>query len=134
MMEKTYQGSCHCGAVTFEARVDLAAGTSKCNCAICARARFWKTIVPADKFKLLTGADQLADYQFGRRIIHHRFCRLCGVKPFGHGDFEPIGAFYAINLGCLTNASDAELAAAPVKFEDGRHDRWEIAPAVTAHL
>lgn len=135
-MKRTHTGSCHCGDVRFECELDLADGTSKCNCSICTKARFWKAIVPADKFRLLQGADRLTDYQFGGRIIHHLFCRSCGVKPFGRGRVDPIGEFYAINVACLDDVSDQEMAEAPVVVEDGRNNNWGPGsePAVTSHL
>src|SRR5688572_27151302 len=87
-MQKTYHGSCHCGAVRFECELDFAKGTSKCNCSACGKYRFWKAIVMAPSFRLLQGQDALADYQFGSHTIHHRFCKHCGTKPFGHARSE----------------------------------------------
>ena len=136
-MKKTHHGSCHCGAVTFEADVDLTQGTSKCNCSICTKARFWKAVMPAAAFRLTQGADMLSDYQFGGATgagIHHFFCRRCGVKPFGRGHHERLGGtFYAVNVACL-DATDRELAESPVVFQDGRHDNWQQPPAETRYL
>jgi hypothetical protein len=98
-------------------------------------ARFWKAIVKADAFRLLQGEDALVDYQFGGNAIHHLFCSRCGVKTFGSGELEELGGkFYAINVACLDDAMDEELAQAPVTYEDGRNDRWDQAPAETRYL
>jgi hypothetical protein len=133
-MKKTYSGSCHCGAVGFEAAIDLAQETSRCNCSICKKMRFWKAIVMPADFRLRHGAEALSDYRFGAERIHHRFCRHCGVKPFGQGHVEPVGEFYAVNLACLDDAGDAELASAPVIYQDGRQDDWGSPPAETRFL
>lgn len=132
-MMKTYHGSCHCGAVQFECDLELAKGTSKCNCSVCRKGRFWKAIVMAGSFRLERGADALSEYRFGRHVIHH-LCRHCGIKPFGRADMPELGGeFYAVNLACL-DASDEELASAPVRYEGGRNDDWQSAPAETRHL
>lgn len=134
-MKETYGGSCHCGAVRFEAEIDLSEGTSKCNCSICTKARFWKTVVVDDAFRLLAGADVLTDYRIDSSSVHHSFCSRCGVKPFGRGNDEALGGeFYAVNVACLDDATAEELAEAPVSYEDGRNDDWESEPAEIRHL
>jgi len=102
---KTYQGSCHCGAVRFEADLDLAQATYRCNCSICSRTRFWAAVAREEGFRLLAGESELTQYLFNTRKNQHYFCKHCGV-----------------------------LAALPIQYVDGRSGDWQAVPEFFRHL
>lgn len=127
----THRGSCHGGAVRFEVDADLEAGTLRCNCSICRKTRAWLALVPADRFRLLAGEEMLADYRFGPGSIRHRFCRSCGVRPFG---MSTDGRSVAVQITCLDDLSPEQLAALPIVYVDGANDRFDRPPALTSWL
>lgn len=94
-----YRGSCHCGAVSFEAEAPDAVEVEDCNCSICAKSGYLHLIVPKKNFRLLSGADQLQTYTFNSGVAKHTFCRICGIKPFYIPRSNPDGV--DINLRCL---------------------------------
>jgi hypothetical protein len=133
-MLKTYQGSCHCGAVRFEAELDLAQGTYRCNCSICRRTRFWVAVARDGGLRVLSGEAELTRYVFSTRKNEHWFCRHCGVRPFGTGNETPIGRMYGVNVGCLEGVSDEELSTLTITYVDGLNDRPDRAPEFFSHL
>ncbi|TFZ05999.1 GFA family protein [Ramlibacter henchirensis] len=133
-MLKTYQGSCHCGAVRFEADLDLEQPTYRCNCSICRRTRFWVAVARDGGLRVLSGEAELTRYVFNTRKNEHWFCRHCGVRPFGIGNETPIGKMYGVNVGCLEGVSDEELSRLPITYVDGLNDRPDRAPEFFSHL
>ena len=114
---KTFQGGCQCGRVRYEVALDLANPVISCNCSMCGRSGTLLTFVPAAEFKLLSGGDDLTDYQFNHLVIHHLFCSTCGIKSFARGKSRDGGDTVAINARCL---DDVDLDALTIQKWDGK--------------
>ncbi|MEZ0369033.1 MAG: GFA family protein [Candidatus Sericytochromatia bacterium] len=133
-MKQTYTGSCHCGAIRYQAELDLSAGSARCNCRYCSKIRYWGIMAKPAEFKILAGEADLQDYT-RHEAMHHRFCRHCGANPFGHGNIPEIGGeFVSVNIACLDGLSAEQLAEIPIKYSDGLNDNWWNPPAITKHL
>ena len=133
MTLKTYHGSCHCGAVRYEADVDLSKGSSRCNCSICRRTRAWGVGIKPDAFRLIAGEDKLTGYKFGEAGVH-KFCGVCGTRTFGDFDVPAMGGkTVSIQLATL-DATDEELAATPITYCNGRDNDWWHAPEIKSYL
>jgi hypothetical protein len=98
MATKSYSGSCHCQAVTFDVDVDLDQAL-QCNCSICSRLGAVWAFAPRAKLNLKSG--KLDDYQFGKKRLHHRHCPQCGIETFAEGTAPDGTATVGVNLRCL---------------------------------
>lgn len=97
-----YTGGCHCGAVRFEADIDLTSVLS-CNCSYCSKKGVLLTFILAEKFTLIDGANAQTEYLFNKKVIQHLFCRTCGVQSFSRGSDKSGAQTVAINVRCLDN-------------------------------
>jgi hypothetical protein len=116
MNETTFEGSCHCGTVRFEVKMTPPTKAYACNCSICSRAGWLLAFQPASTFRISQGADALTDYQFGKKHLHHKFCRTCGVRTFSNGAGNDGVEMVAVNLRCVAAVDAAKL---PIETFDG---------------
>jgi hypothetical protein len=123
-----HPGSCHCGAVRFEVRVDVRQG-GRCNCSVCTKIGPTSAIVKPEAFVLVTGGDRLGMYEWGGKISRRFFCLGCGVHCFARGHLVELGGDYvSVNLNCV---DDIDLRDVSVSYWDGRHNNWEGGPRST---
>ncbi|MEO6688022.1 MAG: GFA family protein [Dokdonella sp.] len=118
-------GGCHCGRVRFEVDAPAVIAALDCNCSICRMSGFLHLIVPAARFRLLAGSDDLAEYTFNTGTAKHRFCRVCGIKGFYVPRSNPDG--FDVNVHCLDPATIVRVEVTP--FDDTRREESEAAIA-----
>jgi hypothetical protein len=102
--------------VTAPSRLDV----TDCNCSICSKFGYLHLIVPAERFVLTRGRDDLTTYTFNTGVAKHHFCSHCGVKSFYVPRSHPDGV--SVNVRCLDGGTVESMTITPF---DGRD--WENA-------
>ena len=114
----THRGGCHCGRVRFEVDAPAELEVRLCNCSICSMTAYLHLIVPAGRFRLLQGDENLATYTFNTGVAQHRFCTHCGIKSFYIPRSNPDGI--SVNVRCLEPETIAS-----VRITDFDGQNWE---------
>jgi len=123
----THRGGCHCRRVRFEVDAPADLQVQDCNCSLCRMTGFLHLIVPAARFRLVSGAEDITEYTFNTGVAKHRFCRACGVKSFYIPRSNPDGV--DVNVRCLDEGTVRSLE---VEAFDGAN--WEQHAHSLAHL
>jgi len=114
-----YNGTCHCGAISFSFEYENIESGLKCNCSICNRKGAVMsdfTISPND-FTYTVENDNLGKYQFDTKVAKHYFCKNCGIYPFHETLVKP--GHFRINLGCI---EEIDINAISVRVHDGKNN------------
>ena len=114
----THSGGCHCGRVRFEVIAPKRLTVSDCNCSICSKSGYLHLVVPADRFKLLSGSDTISTYTFNTQTARHLFCSVCGIKSFYVPRSHPDG--FSVNAHCIDSDTIEDLTITQI---NGRE--WE---------
>lgn len=142
-----YRGSCHCGFITYEARINFKEPTAeepdyvlcKCNCSYCHKAGLLIAAPIKGSFRLLTpedsddGSSKLAVYKFGPGTVSHPFCPRCGVTCHYYGSYETdegkTVSFMRLNVHTVDGRVDGtqmeSLKDIKLKYWDGKSNGWE---------
>jgi hypothetical protein len=109
-------GGCHRGRVRYQVAPDLSRVIS-CNCSHCQKRGLLLAFTSPDQFSLTAGQNELSDYQFNKKVVHHLYCSTCGIQSFARGTTPDGKEMVAINVRCLDGVDPTTLTLTPV---DGR--------------
>ncbi len=120
---KKYTGGCLCGAVRFEAELDLSEPVSRCNCTFCTKVGATSSIVKPDALRVVSGAESLGEFRRPGSKNARYFCKQCGTQCFAGGYVEELGGAYrSVYVNCLDGVDLSELK---IGYWDGRNNNWE---------
>ncbi|KAF8461986.1 Mss4-like protein [Kalaharituber pfeilii] len=143
--QKEYTGSCHCGLLTYSVSLPADPKTwalSKCNCSICHKTNFlslgvWGADAIA-KFTVLTPppsspdfANNVGDYIFNKKVVHHYFCKTCGVTTHMKGsvpDDSGTKELLFLNAGTIKGVDFSGEEMKVKGYLDGKSDNWSDEP------
>lgn len=138
-----YQGSCHCGALTYRYETELAPATwsiRACQCSFCRAHGARSTSDPQGTVTFQVGQpDRLRRYRFGYGVTEFLICARCGVYIGALAEIS--GSLFAIiNTNALLTPPAGLKDALPVSYEgesaarraERRRDRWTPCAGVTA--
>jgi hypothetical protein len=112
---QVYRGSCHCGAVHFTIRTDLAYSV-RCDCSMCRRHGAIMLRCDQGDLEIQAGHDVLTEYRFNTNVAIHYFCRTCGTYTFHR--MRKLPDKFGINAGCI---EDIDLSAlTPILIEGSK--------------
>jgi hypothetical protein len=124
---RTHTGGCHCGRVRFEVIAPAKLEVADCNCSVCSKFGYLHLIVPADRFKLLSGREALSTYSFNTHVAKHYFCSTCGVKSFYIPRSHPDGI--SVNARCIDSDSIEAMSVTRFDGQDWEKGRSEYRDA-----
>jgi len=113
----TYNGSCHCGNISFSFEHEKIDSGLRCNCSICRRkgAVMSGFTLALEELNIKDNNDSLSLYQFDTKVAKHYFCKNCGIYPF-HETLRKPGN-YRVNLGCIDGLDTNDLK---IEIFDGK--------------
>jgi hypothetical protein len=124
---RTHTGGCHCGRVRFEVIAPAKLEVADCDCSMCSKVGYLHLIVPADRFKLISGREALTTYSFNTHTAKHYFCSTCGVKSFYIPRSHPNGV--SVNVRCIDSDTIESMSVKPFNGREWEKGRAEYRDA-----
>ena len=129
-MKKTYTGGCQCGKVRYEAQAEIG-DVITCNCSRCRKLGPLLSAVAKSDFKLLSDENDMTDYQFNNRTIHHPFCKTCGIQSYAYGKGPGGKEMVMLNVRCLDGVDTEQFKVQEIRRRQSLVERRLPQKAIT---